>query len=251
MQESPTVEQLVALHGRAVYSADGQMIGDVGGIYYDNVTRVPEWLGVETGFIATRRILVPLRGAQIEGDRVYVAFPKAQVQSAPDVAGEEISEEKERELYAHYGVEPPSLAPPPVAAEESEAAPFEPAPEAADQAITRAEEEVLIGKRQVEAGRIRLRKWVETEPVHLEVELQRETARVVREPIDRPAHDADFGEAEIEVALHAEQPIVHKQAFARERIVVEKDVEVDHELIRDEVRKERVEIEGDNVDFER
>ena len=292
MQDAVTLEQLSEAHDSPVFSSDGQMIGDLGAIYYDKETGVPEWIGVETGFIATKRLLVPVRGARVEADGVHIAFTKAQVLATPDVGGEEISEDTERELLAYYGIEhstPPvsadePLAPgldeefaPPLEAEsdtrtmdrfadvdeaeailgESELVASDAAPQAAlaadsDNAVTRAEEELIVGKREVEAGRLRLRKWVETEPVEVEVTLQRETARIRREPITDPdAAPAEIGEAEIELSLRAEQPVVHKQTVAKERIVVEKEVETELERITDEVRKERVEIEGDNVDIDR
>ena len=289
MQDAVTLEQLSEAHDSPVFSSDGEMIGDLGAIYYDKETGVPEWIGVETGFIATKRLLVPVRGARVEADGVHIAFTKAQVLATPDVGGEEISEETERELLAYYGIEhsapPADVEQPPAPMDETdtrtmdrvadveEAEGFlggrdvvdedlvasdlspelEPVVAAdANNAVTRAEEELVVGKREVEAGRLRLRKWVETEPVEVEVELQRETARIRREPITDPsATPAEIGEAEIELALRAEEPVVHKQTVAKERIVVEKEVETELERITDQVRKERVEIEGDNLDIER
>src|SRR5207237_440464 len=61
------------------------------------------------------------------------------------------------------------------------------------QSVTRSEEEVEVGKRPVEAGSARLRKWVETEPVALDVELQREVARGSRERIDQAAGERRGG----------------------------------------------------------
>ncbi len=52
--------------------------------------------------------------------------------------------------------------------------------------VSRHEEEIQVGKREVEYGRVRLRKWVETEPVTEEIELRRETAFVERQPVNRP-----------------------------------------------------------------
>jgi len=287
MQDAVTLEQLSEAHDSPVFSSDGQMIGDLGAIYYDKETGVPEWIGVETGFIATKRLLVPVRGARVEADGVHIGFTKAQVLATPDIGGDEISEDTERELLAHYGIEhsePPPEAvepapadfveepetrtmervaavdeaeaildepePEPVAATESGLVPAAPAIDS-DHAVTRAEEEIIVGKREVEAGRLRLRKWVETEPVEVEVTLQRETARIRREPITDPSSaPVEIGEAEIELALRAEEPVIRKQTVAKERIVVEKEVETELERISDEVRKERVEIEGDNVDLD-
>ena len=113
--------------------------------------------------------------------------------------------------------------------------------------FVRHEEEVQVGKQQVDAGRVRLRKWVETEPVETQVELQRETAQVVREPVDEPIgrDTGAFEEQEVEVPLSAEEAVVGKQVVAKERIGVQKGVESRTETVADEVRKERVEVEGD------
>ena len=67
------------------------------------------------------------------------------------------------------------------------------------------------------------------------------------EPINQPVSGVEIGEQEIEVPLHAEQPVVQKQAVAKERLSLERDVETERETVTDEVRKERVEVEGDRA----
>ncbi len=74
---------------------------------------------------------------------------------------------------------------------------------------------------------------------------------MTREQIDQPVGEHEFGEEEVEVPLHAEKPVVQKQAVAKERIGLQKDVQSDKQTVKDEVRKERVEVEGDTVDEER
>jgi uncharacterized protein (TIGR02271 family) len=119
-----------------------------------------------------------------------------------------------------------------------------------DEAMTRSEEEVRVGTAERERGRARLRKWVETEQVDETVPVKRETARVEREPItDENVDDATSGpeisEAEHEVTLHEEEPVVEKRAVPKERVRIEKDTETDQEEISETVRKERIEEEGD------
>lgn len=46
--------------------------------------------------------------------------------------------------------------------------------------------------------------------------------------------------------LRAEQAVVSKQTVAKERVSVDKEVETDRQTVTDEVRKERVEVEGDD-----
>ncbi len=177
-------------------------------------------------------MLVPVRGAQASGDGLTVAFPKEYVKDSPDIDEDEISPECEADLTAYYFGGRTSDA---AAATDADA----------EQSVTRSEEELEVGTRPVEAGTARLRKWVETEPVALDVELRHEVARVTREPVDEPVGEHDFDEQEIEVPLHAEKPVVQKQAVAKERVGLETSVQSETETVRDEVRKEHVEVEGD------
>jgi uncharacterized protein (TIGR02271 family) len=121
-----------------------------------------------------------------------------------------------------------------------------------DDAMTRSEERVNVGTTAREVGRARLRKYVVTENVTETVPVSREEVRVEREPIT----DANVGaamdgpaisEEEHEVTLHAEQPVVEKEAVPVERVRLDKDTVTDHEQVSEEVRKERIEVEGDTT----
>ena len=254
MQDTLTIDRLASMRGTAVYSSDGDKIGSIEEIFVDEDTGEPEWIGLGTGFFGTKRVVVPATGANILEDRVTVPYSKDQVKDTPEIDSEEISRETEGRLYAHYGLGYserrsrtglPEGAP--SAGPEDEALEADVASGTGEGTVTRSEEELRVGKRGVEAGRARLRKWVETEPVETDVELERERVRVEREPIDRPVSGATIGEEEIEVPVHAEEAVVEKRAVAKERIGLEKDVETDRETVSDEVRKERVEVEGDDV----
>jgi len=242
-----TMEQvrLDQMRGKTVYDRDGDKIGAVEEIFYDTQSNRPEWIGIGTGFFGTKRVLVPVEGASLREDGICVAYAKDQVKDSPDIDGDEISSETESDLYRYYGIGGGSSRGGGYVDEETSRG-------TADQALTRSEEELQVGTRQQEAGRVRLRKWVETEPVSMDVQLQRETARVVREPIDSPVEGtADaFGDEEVEVALREERPVVEKQVVAKERVGIETQTETRNETIRDDVRKEHVEVEGDD-DLER
>ena len=230
-QQEMSRVRLDEMRGAPVYDSAGEKIGKVEEIFYDHQSRVPEWIGIGTGMFGTKRVLVPVEGAQATEDGLLVAYDKEQVKDSPDIDDEEIAAECESDLRAYYGLNGGSA--------QAGRAVDE------DQAITRSEEEIQVGKRSVDAGTARLRKWVDTEPVALDVELRREVARVTREPIDEPVGDHDFSEQEVEVPLHAEKPVVQKQAVAKERIGLEKDVQTDTQTVEDELKKERVEVEGD------
>jgi uncharacterized protein (TIGR02271 family) len=238
-----------------VYSRDGEKLGSVEELFVDYETNQPEWIGLGTGLFGTKRALVPVHGAEIRDDSVAVPYAKEQVKESPDIDADEIPEETERALYSHYGVDYSERRSSTVLPEGGPATgasvgsvgglASEPAGTVDEGDVVRHEEELRVGKRGTEAGRARLRKWVETEPVSEDVTLERETARVEREPIDQPASGAGIGEEEIEVPLRAEEPVVQKETIAKERVGLEKDVETERETVGDELKKERVDVEGD------
>jgi len=235
MQQTMSRVRLDEMRGQPVYDSAGEKIGKVEEIYYDTQTHVPEWIGVGAGFFGGKRVLVPVRGAQVSEDGLMVAYSKQQVNDSPDIDEDEISQQCEAELVAHYRMD--------YSQQETQSG----RTDAGEQSVTRAEEEIEVGKRPVEAGSARLRKWVETEPVALDVQLKQEVARVTRERIKEPAGEHEFGEDEVEMPLHGEKPVVQKQAVAKERVGLQKDVETEQHTVEDEVRKERIEVEGDNV----
>ena len=72
----------------------------------------------------------------------------------------------------------------------------------------------------------------------------------MREPISDANVEAassgpDITEAEHEVTLHTEEPVVEKQVEPKERVRLAKDVHTEEETVSDEVRKEHIEPEGD------
>lgn len=225
--------RLDEMRGAPVYDNTGEKIGKVEEIFYDMETHVPEWIGIGTGFFGTKRVLVPVEGANVAEDGLAIAYDKDRVEDSPDIDDEEISQQCEAELRQYYGLGG--------ATQQRAQAPTRDE----DQAVTRSEEELEVGKRSVDAGSVRLRKWVETEPVALDVQLNREVARVTRERIDQPVGDHDFSEEEVEVPLRAETPVVQKQAVAKERVGLQKDVQTETETVQDELKKERVVVEGD------
>jgi uncharacterized protein (TIGR02271 family) len=242
-----TMETIAAARGMDVYSSDGDKIGSVDDIYHDYETRQPEWIGIGTGIFSTKRALVPVEGAELRDDGLFVPYGKDQVKDSPNIDGDDISEETERALYEHYGLAyserrsgtTMAEGPPGTMGVEDEAN------VGREGAVTRHEEELRVGKRDVGAGQARLRKWVETEPVAEDVELRRERARVTREPVEQPVGDAQIGDEEVEIPLRGEEAVVEKETVAKERVGLEKEVTSDRETVGGDVRKERVEVEGD------
>ena len=237
--------------GRTAVGSDGDKIGTIDEIYMDAETGKPEWLAVSTGLFGMKLSFIPIAEASEAGGEVRVPYDKAQVKDAPNAEPDgELSQPEEAALYRHYGLDYSE------ARSESglpqgggrDSVGHDVSGPTTDDAMTRSEEELRVGKREVEAGRVRLRKWVETEPVQEEVELRRETVDVHREAIDQPVEGAEIGEQEIEVPLRAEQAVAEKQTVAKERITLDKDVETERDTVSGELRKERVEVEGEDAE---
>jgi uncharacterized protein (TIGR02271 family) len=232
--------------GRTVVGREGEKIGTLDEIYLDQQTGKPEWALVNTGLFGAKSNFVPLTGARPAGGDVRVAFSKDQVKDAPKIDPEgELSWSEEATLYGHYGLE------------YSEQRSGSGLPEGgrggragADDAMTRSEEELRVGKAQREKGRVRLRKYVVTEEVEQTVPVRREKARIEREPItdenvDQATSGPEISESEHEVVLHEEEPVVEKRTVPKERVRLEKDVDVEEKQISEQVRKERIEAEDD------
>jgi len=107
------------------------------------------------------------------------------------------------------------------------------------------EEQIQVGKREVERGGVRVQTRVEEKPVEAQVSLREEHARVERRPVDRPASEADLAAhaGTIEVTEKTEVPVVAKEARVVEEVVVGKQATERTETIRDTVRRTDVEVE--------
>lgn len=90
--------------GLPVYGSTGEELGNVDVVFDDEATGKPEWLAIGTGMVGRERRLVPYADADVRDDGVRVPYTSAQVGSTPVVEGDQVSQERERELYAHYGL---------------------------------------------------------------------------------------------------------------------------------------------------
>jgi uncharacterized protein (TIGR02271 family) len=228
---------------RQLVDDDGGKIGKVDQIYVDRETGEPKFLAVKTGLFGSNVSFVPIEEAQAAGDdEVSVPYSKSQVKDAPNIdADAELSEAEEQRLYEHYNLTWSGY----------EGAGHDVSDADTDEAMTRSEEELRVGKTSREAGRARLRKYVVTDTVEETIPVQREEVRIEREPItDANAGAAldgpEISEEEHEVTLHAEEPVVETRAVPKERVRLEKDTVTDEQTVSGDVRKER--IETDDVD---
>ncbi len=116
-------------------------------------------------------------------------------------------------------------------------------------AIPVVEEELQVGKRSVQRGGVRVYSRIVEQPVEETVRLREEKVRVERQPVDRPATEADLRGREqqtIEVKEYAEEPVVSKQSRVVEEVRVGKDATERTETVRDTLRRTEVEVENLN-----
>lgn len=108
------------------------------------------------------------------------------------------------------------------------------------------EEELNVGKKEVETGGIAITSKIIETPVSEHVTLREEQVHVTRETVDRPASANDFEtfkEGKTELIETKEVPVVSKVATVVEEVSIQKEVAERHEVIKDTVRKTEVEIE--------
>ncbi|WP_162052436.1 YsnF/AvaK domain-containing protein [Pontibacter pamirensis] len=108
------------------------------------------------------------------------------------------------------------------------------------------QEEMKVGKREVETGGVRLRSRVIEKPVEEHLRLREEHVRVERNAVNRPASEKDlatFKQGDKEFIEHAEVPMVEKQARVVEEVNVGKQTSTREETIRDTVKKQDVEVD--------
>jgi uncharacterized protein (TIGR02271 family) len=259
----PDVDTVRGWQGRTMVDRDGDRIGTIDAIYVDDQTGQPEWALVNTGLFGSRSSFVPIAQASDTGDQVQVPYEKQLVKDAPNMDPDgHLSEEEERRLWRHYGMEyetgyaagTAGYADADRGTDERDVAGREATSRATDDAMTRSEEELEVGTAQRERGRVRLRKYVTTEQQQVTVPVQREELRVEREPITDANVDAatsgpDLAEAEHEVVLREEEPVVEKRVVPRERVRLGTETVTDEREVTEEVRKEQVEVEGDEEGY--
>jgi uncharacterized protein (TIGR02271 family) len=257
----PTINDVRSWRGQDLVDADGGKIGSIEEIYVDSDTDQVEWALVTTGLFGSKQSFVPLDGASETADGISVPFDKGTVKDAPKIDPDgRLSQQEEAELYRHYGREYSAMRSDSGLPEGgATTGTYDDGGERGgpgrdvsrpntDDAITRSEEELHVGTRERETGRVRLKKYVVEDEVTQTVPVRREEVRIEREPITDANRDAALdgpaiSEEEHEVVLRAEEPVAEKRAVPKERIRLDKDVETDEREVSETVRKERIDVD--------
>lgn len=112
-------------------------------------------------------------------------------------------------------------------------------------AIPVVQEDLVVGKRQVDQGGVRVYRRVVEIPVEESVSLREEHVVMERRPVDRAVTDSDaaFGNRTIELTETAEEVVLSKNARVVEEVLVGKTISDHVETVHDSVRRTEVEIE--------
>ena len=118
---------------------------------------------------------------------------------------------------------------------------------AGDQTLQSIEEQLKIGKKTVQRGRVRIHRTMSERPVEEKVTLHEERVRVERTPVDRAATAADlsgaFEDRNLEFTETSEEAVVAKTARVVEEVRVRTEASDRVETVRDTVRKTEIEVE--------
>ena len=117
-------------------------------------------------------------------------------------------------------------------------------PATKDSTMQLSEESLAVGKRVVNRGGTRIRRFVVEVPVEQQVTLHDEKVTLDRRPVtDGRAATDSFSEKTVEMTGSAEEAVVSKTARVVEEVGLHKEATDRVETVRDTVRKEQAEVE--------
>jgi uncharacterized protein (TIGR02271 family) len=246
--QTATMQDVRQWENKTVIDARGDKIGKIEDVYFDEQTGQPEWALVNTGLFGLKHNFVPITEAEVAGDTVRVRWDADQVKNAPKIeSDEELNQNEERELARYYGMDygtehsqtgMPGGGQPQQRGEQG----------GRDNAMTRSEEEVRVGKSRNPSELVRLRKYIVTENVQKTVPVSHEEVRVEREPITdknrgQATSGAEIREGVHEETLYKEEPVVEKRVVPKERVQLGKETVTEEEQVSEKARKERIDVE--------
>ncbi|RSZ65174.1 hypothetical protein EAH68_03270 [Corynebacterium hylobatis] len=94
------------LTNATAYDRNGDKLGNVTEVYINDSTGQPDFAQVSHGLFGMRSSIVPLRGHNLVGEELKLAFTKDQIKDAPHIDHDEhLSEEDHAAIYRHYRLE--------------------------------------------------------------------------------------------------------------------------------------------------
>ena len=244
------------VRGWDVRDSTGRSIGYVYDLLVDTAAMRVRYLDVLldaefAGSDADQRVLIPIESVGLDGrsdDVLLRGIDAAEVRALVPYAHRGVPREREAVVTP-----PPELAdvPSPVSPPDAELRRepqydderrFERAREAS---LTRSEQELAIGKRQIEAGEVSVRKTIEAERVSKRVPVVHEEIEVERRAV-RPGEVITAVEThgdEIHVPIMAEEIVVEKRLVPKEVLIIRKRRVTEEREIEADVRREQVQVD--------
>ena len=262
--ETDTLDHFI---GYEVVDDHNDKLGTLGCIWADDRGE-PTFLGVKTGWFMGKHHVVPAEAASVNEreHRIRLPMPEDIVKEAPTVNPDfNVDEDTQQKIYNYYEehgihftgerarfpIEGSSMDVPPKMERPTEMASMETS-STDERRIPLREEELKVGKREVESGGVRLRKVVHTEMVNQPVELRKEGIVIERVPASESQAEASspsaFKEEDIYIPLRHEEAVVEKQQRVTEEVRVGKTSETERRDIQAEVRKEELRREDQGTD---
>lgn len=202
--------------GSTVVTSDGRRLGEVVDLIVDTTAMKVRYLVVD-----------------VEDDAVSMAGERSILL---DIHKVEIREDARQIVASSFTGEETAYTPPPAAGRT----------ERDSARLTRSEEELHVGTREVNRGEARVGKHVETERVSQPVTRKREEVVVERRPVEAGARaDAStIGEDEVRIPLTEEELVVEKRPVVKEELVVGKRVVEERDTVEADLRREEFDLDN-------
>jgi uncharacterized protein (TIGR02271 family) len=264
--------------GYTVYDRDYEKIGKVDDLFVDKDDQ-PEYIGVKMGFLGTKSTLIPIELVRINEKRklVEVVADKETVKEGPTFADDqEITAEFERRVHSYYRVETARAS----SAERGAYGAYYSGASGGEQVyvqpgerlgkrhsgaelddgerehgvtskdelrMQRVEEELRVGTREREAGRVNVRKRVRTDRERVTVPKRRQEVRVDRVRVEEGREDseAEIGEDEVSVPVVEEEIVVEKRPVVKEELRIRKNIVEEEQVVEEDVRKEQIDVDDE------
>ena len=209
------------VRGWTVKTREGREVGKVEDLVVDLGELRVAYFEVELDRAAlrlghSRRVLVPTGAARLDDgeETAYLGFTGTELIAAPAYDPRSFSQLDHEALQRRYAAY-----------------------------LTRSEEELAVGTRRRMAGRVEVRKRVETEHVEKAVPVTREEVTVERRPARGMSGEPTIGRDEVVVPVMEEEVVAEKRTVPQEEVVIKKQRVRDEKTVAADLKKERIDVE--------
>ncbi|HEX8461381.1 MAG TPA: PRC and DUF2382 domain-containing protein [Segetibacter sp.] len=244
------------IKGWDIKDETGNKIGKVKELLFDPTTSKVRYIIAKLTEGDDRKVLIPIGIAQLHEDDDDVLLPGvtyAQLQSLPEYDKDNFTVDTEhtiRNVFAGVGGAAVAGAALPTDRENfynhdhfNDENLYSKRSGKTSDTIPVIQEELQVGKREVETGGVRLRSRIVETPVQEDINLREEKVLVERTTVNRPANASDIREESVELTEKAEVPVVAKDARVVEEVSLNKDVTETERTISETVRNTEIDIE--------